>query len=118
MPDRSQSERRKALKRDGGRCVKCGSRTEVAGHHLIPLFRGGADTAANMTSLCSLCHAEWHMLETYHPINFEMWRAWPPLGMLLTLLSREETWPEDMSAREFHSQFLAAIATIREMEEE
>jgi hypothetical protein len=41
--------------RDGGRCVRCGSQQELQYDHIIPLARGGADTAENLQLLCAPC---------------------------------------------------------------
>jgi hypothetical protein len=115
MPDRSSSERRKALKRDGRRCRKCGGVNEVAAHHVLRLDRGGPDTADNMLALCAICHAEWHMIETYAPRDFMQWLDMPPLGVLLTYLDRPDLWPEDMTARQFREELLKGFRAVRMM---
>jgi ATP-dependent DNA helicase RecQ len=57
------SLRRQILRRDGHRCVACG-KTLVAAeahiHHRLPRASGGTDEAANLVSLCPLCHAALH----------------------------------------------------------
>jgi hypothetical protein len=62
----SQSERRpipdevKVLvwQRDSGRCVKCGSQTNLEFDHIIPLMRGGSSTFRNIQLLCAPCNRE------------------------------------------------------------
>ena len=53
---RARSRRaRRSGTRDGGRCVRCGSQQELQYDHIIPLSRGGADTAENLQLLCAPC---------------------------------------------------------------
>jgi hypothetical protein len=47
--------RQAVWERDGGRCVRCGSQQELQYDHIIPLARGGADTAENLQLLCASC---------------------------------------------------------------
>lgn len=43
--------------RDGGRCRRCGAAgANLKAHHIVPLAEGGADTEANMVTLCERCH--------------------------------------------------------------
>jgi HNH endonuclease len=42
--------------RDHGRCVKCGSNSELQFDHIIPLSLGGADTPENLQILCGRCN--------------------------------------------------------------
>jgi len=44
--------------RDGGRCVKCGSREKLEFDHIIPLARGGSNTARNIQLLCEKCNRQ------------------------------------------------------------
>ena len=41
--------------RDGGRCARCGAQQDLQYDHIIPLSRGGADTADNLQLLCAPC---------------------------------------------------------------
>lgn len=43
-------------KRDGGRCRKCGSASELQYDHVIPLSLGGASTVDNLQILCGPCN--------------------------------------------------------------
>lgn len=37
-------------------CLKCGRKTKLHVHHLIPRREGGYDIAENLASLCPSCH--------------------------------------------------------------
>jgi Holliday junction DNA helicase RuvB subunit len=44
--------RREVWRRDGGKCVVCGSRENLEYDHIIPVAKGGSNTARNIELLC------------------------------------------------------------------
>ena len=48
--------RREVWRRDGGRCANCGSRENLEYDLIIPLSRGGSNTARNIELLCEACN--------------------------------------------------------------
>ena len=48
--------RREVWRRDGGKCVKCGSRENLEYDHIIPVSKGGSNTARNIELLCEACN--------------------------------------------------------------
>lgn len=45
-------------RRDGGRCVKCGSTEGLEFDHIIPVAKGGSSTEKNVQLLCAKCNRE------------------------------------------------------------
>jgi Holliday junction DNA helicase RuvB len=48
--------RREVWRRDGGKCARCGSRENLEYDHIIPVSRGGSNTARNIELLCEKCN--------------------------------------------------------------
>jgi hypothetical protein len=43
-------------RRDGGRCARCGSRERLEYDHIVPISKGGSNTARNIELLCEKCN--------------------------------------------------------------
>jgi hypothetical protein len=43
-------------KRDGGRCIKCGSQENLEYDHIVPISKGGSNTTRNIQLLCEKCN--------------------------------------------------------------
>jgi hypothetical protein len=52
----SERVRHEVWRRDQGRCVDCGSRERLEFDHIIPLSRGGSNTARNIELRCEVCN--------------------------------------------------------------
>ena len=48
------------LRRDGGRCQRCGRPEGLEAHHVIPRTAGGLDAPSNVRMLCRPCHDGLH----------------------------------------------------------
>ena len=58
----AHSERlaRLCKRRDDFKCRQCGQRGRLEAHHIVPLWKGGADTIDNLLTLCRNCHIRLH----------------------------------------------------------
>lgn len=48
--------RREVWRRDEGKCMKCGSRVNLEYDHIVPVSKGGSNTARNIELLCQDCN--------------------------------------------------------------
>lgn len=62
----------KVLKRDGYKCVECGSTMYLHIHHIWECQFGGGNDIGNLTTVCEKCHAKHHKHE--HVYNIMMKR--------------------------------------------
>lgn len=53
IPQRVKHE---VWRRDGARCVDCGSRERLEFDHIVPVSRGGSNTARNLELRCETCN--------------------------------------------------------------
>jgi len=52
----SEKLRNKIFGRDGNKCVKCGSQTNLQVDHIIPFVAGGMTIKSNLQTLCRKCN--------------------------------------------------------------
>jgi len=50
--------RNEVWRRDGGKCVRCGSVRNLEFDHMIPVSKGGSNTARNLQLLCETCNRQ------------------------------------------------------------
>jgi len=55
-PGIPENVRIEVWRRDSGKCARCGSRENLEYDHIIPLSRGGSNTARNIELLCEKCN--------------------------------------------------------------
>ncbi len=55
-----QRVRQEVWRRDRGRCASCSSRERLEYDHIIPVSRGGSNTARNVELLCERCNRAKH----------------------------------------------------------
>ena len=48
--------RTEVWRRDGGQCVDCGSRERLEFDHIVPVSKGGSNTARNLELRCENCN--------------------------------------------------------------
>ncbi len=51
-----ESVRIEVWRRDQGKCARCGSREKLEYDHIVPVTRGGSNTARNVELLCEVCN--------------------------------------------------------------
>jgi 5-methylcytosine-specific restriction endonuclease McrA len=52
--------RTQTLQRDGHTCTRCGSREDLAVHHVVERAAGGPDALWNLETTCGPCHRAEH----------------------------------------------------------
>jgi hypothetical protein len=57
-PGIPEEVKRFVFRRDGGKCVQCGSGELLHFDHVIPVAMGGGHTAENLQLLCATCNRE------------------------------------------------------------
>lgn len=55
-PRVSEKIRIEVWRRDGGKCARCGSREKLEYDHIVPISKGGSNTARNIELLCEKCN--------------------------------------------------------------
>lgn len=55
IPEKVRTE---VWRRDEGKCATCGSREKLEYDHIIPVSKGGNNTARNIELLCEKCNRE------------------------------------------------------------
>jgi hypothetical protein len=51
-----ESVRIEVWRRDGGKCARCGGREKLEYDHIVPISRGGSNSARNIELLCEKCN--------------------------------------------------------------
>lgn len=51
-----ESVRVEVWRRDSGKCARCGRRENLEYDHIIPVSKGGSNTARNIELLCEICN--------------------------------------------------------------
>lgn len=59
MPTKPPSSKaRRVFRRDGDRCLKCGSEDDLTLDHVLPRSKGGSNSEKNLQTLCGRCNRE------------------------------------------------------------
>jgi hypothetical protein len=59
--------RRDVWRRDGGKCVRCGSEEHVDFDYIVPISRGGTHQPSNLRLLCMRCRQIQRLKERFNP---------------------------------------------------
>ena len=52
----SLAKRKAIYKRDGYKCLNCGSKKDLTLDHIVPLSKGGHNGKSNLQTLCKACN--------------------------------------------------------------
>jgi 5-methylcytosine-specific restriction endonuclease McrA len=55
-PSIPEETRIEVWRRDEGKCARCGSNEKLEYDHIIPISKGGSNTARNIELLCEKCN--------------------------------------------------------------
>ena len=58
MPSIPKKRKQKVIKRDGDKCVACGSTKDLTVDHIIPYSKGGSNAQSNLQAMCYTCNQE------------------------------------------------------------
>lgn len=53
----TKSEWREIMRRDGWKCLRCGSTKNLSKDHVVPIAGGGSNGADNLQTLCTSCNS-------------------------------------------------------------
>jgi len=56
MSEQPSEVKREVWRRDEGKCSNCGSQIKLEYDHIIPVSKGGSNTARNIQLLCEACN--------------------------------------------------------------
>lgn len=99
------------IERDGSRCRKCHATRGLEAHHIVARADGGADELANLITLCSICHDDWHYIGEDLGVPIEIWAMVPPSRVLIMAWLSES--PEGETLAEFKIRVLSAMDSAR-----
>ncbi len=122
MSNTISSELRSKVRERDRTCQRCGISNGLEAHHKILKMYGGQDTEENLIMLCHFCHEEWHYIDTFNrsiinqgpALTFEEWLKDMP-ALWAFIIQWRNTWPEEISAKEYQARIRAFWTTIRQL---